>query len=568
MKKINKIFFSLLILFGFLPTLIKAIQGATKKMDVSVLIVIIAIFSVWLALRYGVVRVLFSGLFGLVGQIVRFLASGFSRDAKFMSAWERWNFLSPNNKGLVVDGHNRLTETISYQNLIAVGPLGVGKTSCLSAAHALIVDDASLVFSDMGGEFFEITSGALKKRGYEIQVLDLIHVGQGDYFNPLQGLKSHTEVAQVAEVIVSSSGLAQGNDPFWHIGAQNIIKVFIQALANLNQPEYLNLTNLKYLINSFSMSGTLDQFMIQATLKDEPTYQEYKGFLTGNENTVNSLITTAQSALSGLNPDLCRMTSINTIDFHQLRKKKTALYVIVRQQDIPYLGFLMNLFFTKLCHALQHDLQESQQGYPVTLCLDEFAQYYVPSFATFAATSRKFRISFCLLLQSLSQLTTRYGADQAATIRNAIGSEEYFSGVALDTAHEISRRMGQKSDGEHRQKPLMRESEVIRLEEDEALLLSGGRDPVKLKLRPYYKQRKLRKLSELPPAPIPNRELPEVQYVPLQPAHQESPDFSEPIDAPQEEEEPRDGEPREASEPVSEATEGESDEEIIQSSND
>ena len=88
MKKINKIFFSLLILFGFLPTLIKAIQGATKQMDVSVLIVIIAILSMWLALRYGAMRALLSGLFSLLGNIFRFLTSGFSTDAKWMPFWE------------------------------------------------------------------------------------------------------------------------------------------------------------------------------------------------------------------------------------------------------------------------------------------------------------------------------------------------------------------------------------------------------------------------------------------------------------------------------------------------
>ena len=318
--------------------------------------------------------------------------------------------------------------------------------------------------------------------------------------------------------------------------------------------------------------------MIQATLHDESTYQEYKGLINGNKNTVKSLITTAQAALSGLNPDLCQVTAKNTIDFERLRKKKTALYVLIRQQDIPYLSFLVNLFFTKLCQSLQDDLTYSREGLPVHLCLDEFGQFFVPGFETFAATSRKYQVVFCLLLQSLSQLTTRYGREQAETILNAIGSEQYFPGMPIDLASQISRRMGQKSDGNNRHKPLMREHEVIHLKEDEALLLYGGRDPIKLKLKPYYKQRKLRKLSNLAPANIPTRPLPAIQYVPLQPADQLTASFVDQGDinieeeveagkAPQEGTEPSYQEPPTEPETSTTQMEDESDDEITQSSN-
>ncbi len=519
MKTFNKWFFLILIFVAIAPTVLQLLVATLAQMDPNLIILLFGLVVLWLMLKYGVFRDALAVIFSVIGNTLRFMASGFSRDAHWMPFWERWKFLSPTNKGLVVDGVNRLSEEHSYQNLIAVAPVGGGKTSNIPIPHALVADNTSLVFTDLSGELFEYTSGALKKRGYDLQVLDLMNIGQGHYFNPLEGLKIHTEIARVSEVIISSSGLTENNkDPFWAIGAQNVIKVFLQALANLNRPEYLNLANLKYLVNNFSMSGSLDQFMIQATLDDEPTYQEYKGFLADNENTVNSLITTAQTALSGLNPDMARVTAKNTIDFDELRQRKIALYVMVRQQDIAYLGFIVNLFFTKLCHTLLNDLDYSKNGLPVHLCLDEFGQFYIPGFETFAATSRKYRVAFCVLLQSLSQLTTRYGADKAQTILCAVNSEQYFSGMPINLASEISRRIGQKTGTHDKQQPLIREHEVIRLKQNEAIFLHSGRDPIKLKLTPYYKQQKLRRLSNLPPETIPQSPLPEIQYVQLKPS--------------------------------------------------
>ena len=133
----------------------------------------------------------------------------------------KWRFLSPNNRGLTVDGVNRLTEKTSFQNLVSVAPVGGGKTSNIPIPHALTETRASLVLTDVSGELYDRTSGALKKKGYNIQTFDLMHIGKGDFFNPLEGLRTHSDIAQVAEVIVSSSGLAQGNnDPFWAVGAQ------------------------------------------------------------------------------------------------------------------------------------------------------------------------------------------------------------------------------------------------------------------------------------------------------------------------------------------------------------
>jgi type IV secretory pathway TraG/TraD family ATPase VirD4 len=137
---------------------------------------------------------------------------------------------------------------------------------------------------------------------------------------------------------------------------------------------------------------------------------------------------------------------------------------------------------------------------PVYMMLDEFGHLQIPSFDVFATTARKYKIGFWIFLQSLSQLEARYGRDGAQTILDGLQTEVYLPGVSLKTAAELSRRMG-KSDEEVgnyiRERAIMNETEIIQLEEGNSLIFHAGRPPVKLKIKPFYKQYKMLKKSKI-----------------------------------------------------------------------
>jgi len=160
-------------------------------------------------------------------------------------------------------------------------------------------------------------------------------------------------------------------------------------------------------------------------------------------------------------------------------------------------GFILSLFYTELFNAL---LTDTSGKLPVYLFLDEFGHLKIPGFATFATTARKYKVGFWLIVQSLAQLVDKYGESGARTILGGIGTETYFGGMDLDIARNISVRLGtafhldwlQPSKGLH-EKPLMRPDELIRLSDNDLLVLHLNRAPVRLRTVPYYQRGDLRR---------------------------------------------------------------------------
>ena len=128
---------------------------------------------------------------------------------------------------------------------------------------------------------------------------------------------------------------------------------------------------------SANEESQFDRFVMDATVNDQSTWENYKGFVTGPEKTVLSFISTANTALMALgNPDLAKLTDTHQIDFANLRTKKTALFILARQQDMSSLSFILNSFYTDLFHSLLEEL--NNQHLPVYALLEEFGQLYIP----------------------------------------------------------------------------------------------------------------------------------------------------------------------------------------------
>ncbi len=276
--------------------------------------------------------------------------------------------------------------------------------------------------------------------------------------------------------------------------------------AQENSPGSATLADVQYWLNHFDAhagGGRLDGFIVENTLDDPATYEDYHGFsTTAPEKMLLSFVSTAATSLALLgNADIANLLSRHDFDFPGMKERKTALYVLVRQQDMGTFAFILSLFYTELMNAL---LRDRGGRLPVWLLLDEFGHLTIPNFPVFATTARKYKVGFWLILQSLAQLTERYGDTGARTILGGIGTESYFGGMDLDTAHDISGRLGtafrldwlQPSAGLH-EKPLMRPDELIRLRDNDLLVLHANRDPVRLATLPFYHRGDLRKRAAM-----------------------------------------------------------------------
>ncbi|MEL6414273.1 MAG: type IV secretory system conjugative DNA transfer family protein, partial [Pseudomonadota bacterium] len=195
-------------------------------------------------------------------------------------------------------------------------------------------------------------------------------------------------------------------------------------------------------------------------------------------------------------PEMAQLTATSSFRFDELRQQPTIIYVIVNQTQMDHYAFLLNLFYAELFKALlqnQHD-----PGRPVWLFLDEFGHLSVNGFEVFGTTARKYKVAFTLFLQSMAQLEARYGVLGARTIQEALATEIYLPGMALDTARSLEARLGRAN-----KRPLKAANELIAMKDNEALLLHSNQLPVLMKTKRYYQRSDLNRRSKIKPAPLP-----------------------------------------------------------------
>jgi type IV secretion system protein VirD4 len=131
----------------------------------------------------------------------------------------------------------------------------------------------------------------------------------------------------------------------------------------------------------------------------------------------------------------------------------------------------------------------------------------------YAATARSHGISFVTVWQDLSQIDSIYG-ERAATVLNnhrakIFGREisdwdtlQYISRLAGEVEHtersySTDGTGGRRSTSEHTTpRPALPPDVIRRLPPDEAILVYGGELPARLRLRPWYRERGLRKLGD------------------------------------------------------------------------
>ncbi|MCI8620767.1 MAG: type IV secretory system conjugative DNA transfer family protein [Clostridia bacterium] len=437
------------------------------------------------------------------------------------SKGEQYKVLS-NKKGIILAENNYLpVDKRGNVNVLVVGGSGSGKSASFSIPNAYQML-GSYVFTDPKGELYDKTAGYLKKNGYEIKVLNLVRPQNSDGYNPLMHVSSELDVDVIASTIIKGQKSESGSDPYWDDMAELLLKALIYYLIATRPEEEQNLASCAELVRAANNKGgnnLLSELMNQLPY-DHPARMYYKSIEIAPEKTYGSILSSLQSKLGKFDSkEIAELTSTDTIDFEEIGKKKTAVYVISSDTHTAY-DFLLTIFFAQMIQQL-YDFADKCNGLRLPIqtffILDEFANIgQVPDFDKKISTSRSRGIQFSVILQNLDQLEAVYEKSYETIIGNC-DTHVFLGSNSQKTVEYFSKALGEKtvertsiSVNKDRQnwmqgksvsdqinaRALLTPDELRRFDNDYCIIFEKGIRPIKAKKYYYFTKPEARRLAE------------------------------------------------------------------------
>ena len=402
------------------------------------------------------------------------------------------------------------------------GGSGAGKSASYVIPNALQLL-GSYVFTDPKGELYDKTAGYFKAKGYDVKVLNLVRPQNSDGYNPLHHINNEIDVDIIANTIVKGQkDGAKSTDPFWDDMSEMLMKALIYYLKATRPPEEQSLSSCSELVRTANSGGgdnLLTNLMNQLPF-DHPARMYYKNIEMLPEKTFGSVLGTLQSKLGKFDSkEIAEVTSTNTIDFTDIGRKKTAVYVISSDTHTAY-DFLLTIFFSQMIQQL-YDYADQNGGAlkeRTFFILDEFANIgKIPDFDKKISTSRSRKISFSVILQNVDQLEAVYEKSYE-TIMGNCDTHVFLGSNSYKTVEYFSKQLGEKtierdstSINRDRQnwktgksvsdqvmaRALMTPDELRRLDNDLCIIFEKGIKPVKTNKFYYFKHPMAKEMAGL-----------------------------------------------------------------------
>lgn len=138
------------------------------------------------------------------------------------------------------------------------------------------------------------------------------------------------------------------------------------------------------------------------------------------------------------------MLSYDEIDIRSIGEEKTALFVVVSDNDRS-MDTLSSILFTQIMQelcCLADDYYFGELPLPVRFILDDFAtNMKITDFPKMISSFRSRNISSMIIVQAEAQLKSLYGYDAETIITNC-DTYVYLGGSDIETAQNIAARSG------------------------------------------------------------------------------------------------------------------------------
>ena len=402
-----------------------------------------------------------------------------------------------------------LVATEARHSVLVLGPTQSGKTSGL-AIPAILDWDGPVIATSVKDDLARATLPARSARG-PVWVFDPTSgsgLGRLARWSPLSvcgdWAASQKMAAWLVEATPARSGLADA--AFWYAAASKQLAPLLLAAAGgaFTMADVVRWTNSSDLTEPGAVLHALGEFDAALALS---------ACNNRDERIRSSVSTTLETVLAPFeDPGVASSTSGHDIDLDTVIGTHSTLYLCGPSHEQSRVqGLFAALVSAAIASATSRVAALGRPlDPPLLVVLDEAANIApVRDLDTIASTSAGLGVQLVTVCQDLSQLSGRYGQDRARTIVNNHRAKLLLSGVSdLSTLDLISGLAGEHAVREHtftldqRDGRRTRSSaiafrrlapadELRRVPPGEAVLVYGHLPPVRLRLRPWFKDRHL-----------------------------------------------------------------------------
>lgn len=413
-----------------------------------------------------------------------------------------------------------LNEHDQEEHVLLVGPTGSRKSTLEMIGNLLREQGSrSLFIPDLKNELYRITSGFLEKN-HQIWRFAPRHPKTSHGYNPLAYVKDAMDATLLAETWIFNTGVSR-NDPFWSNVAQNFICAVILHIRKTEPlAPFARVRDYIVLRSYEELKDTLTHSPSQ-TAREK--LQQFLNNMGKNERLVGSTMSDIGIRFQLFDIDAVRtVTAINEIDFDAMVDDPTALFLSIPRSEVTVYRPLMATFAMQMFRTWEQRAEDTGTLPRGIACyMDEFCNIgYIPNYDHFITTARYLRVALIMVIQSFSQLDSVYGQDAAETIKDNANTHLLFPGAGLRECRYYSERIGDTTvktwtrttrgggslfgptdasytEGQTRRR-LFTPEELRTMSPYSVLMLRSALPPMMLKATPYYEDRSVRHLANLP----------------------------------------------------------------------
>lgn len=331
-------------------------------------------------------------------------------------------------------------------HLAILGPPRSGKSSTFFITwQRAWAGSGSVIVLDPKGELYDQTAYLFRN----VYRIDLQNPERSDRWNFLPDCKDNAEFAhKVASMILDSEQSRRSTaDPFWKEAEKAALTAILLQLSQLHQRPAPHM--IQELISTLSLVQ-LNDLMMKSPDPKVPLYwgmfskvepKLQAGVLIGLGVACADFCTPNMMAISSPVTTLMAARGARFVDFSELRKAGTAIFMIVPEGDAERYKRVLSTFFGLANDCLRNG-ELTKESAPVLFNLDEIGNIHIPDLPAALGVGRGRRMTYALGYQNIAQLYSQYGTDGGDAVLGSVGAMVFLPGVDQRTAEYASRRLG------------------------------------------------------------------------------------------------------------------------------